>query len=55
MFVIRIVGCGSFTSLFISLIQMLVKCNGFDFESIKSSIFSIFEYLIIQILIKLNI
>jgi hypothetical protein len=30
---------GSFISLSISLVQMLVECNGFDFESIESSIF----------------
>jgi len=44
MFVIGIIGCGSFISLFILSIQMLVKCNGFDFEYIKLSIFSIFGY-----------
>jgi Na+/pantothenate symporter len=39
MFVIRIVRRGSFTSLSISLVQMLVELNGFDFESIESSFF----------------
>jgi hypothetical protein len=39
MFVTRIVGHGSFISLFISSIQMLVECNSFDFESIESSFF----------------
>ncbi len=34
----------SFISLFISLVQMLVKCNGFDFESIESSISFVFGY-----------
>jgi len=38
-FVTIIVGCGSFTSLFISSIQMLIECNGFDFESIESFFF----------------
>jgi hypothetical protein len=44
MFVIGIIGCESFISFPILSIQMLVKCNGFDFEYIKSSIFSIFGY-----------
>ncbi len=37
MFVTRIVGPGLITSLSISLIQMLVEHNGFNFESIESS------------------
>jgi hypothetical protein len=44
MFVTRIIRHGSFIALFILLVQMLVKCNGFDFEYIESSIFSIFRY-----------
>jgi hypothetical protein len=43
MFVSRIIGHGSFSSLFILLIQVLV-CNGFDFESIESSIFFVSGY-----------
>jgi len=38
MFVIGILGSGSSISLFILSIQMLVERNGFDFESIESSI-----------------
>ncbi len=34
-FVIGIIGRGSFISLSILLIQMLVECHGFDFESIR--------------------
>jgi hypothetical protein len=41
---LRIVGCGSFTSLFISSIQTLVERNNFDFQSIESFISSIFGY-----------
>jgi len=44
MFVIRIVKHGPFISLSILLIQMLFECNGFDFEFVESSIFSIFGY-----------
>ncbi len=43
-FVIDIIGHESFTSLFISSIQMLIECNGFDFESIESSISFVFGY-----------
>jgi hypothetical protein len=43
-FVTQIVGRGSFTSLCISSIQMLVEHNGFDFKSIESTIFHIFGY-----------
>ncbi len=39
-----IIKCESFTSLFILLVQMLIKCYGFDFESIESSIFLKFGY-----------
>jgi hypothetical protein len=34
-----IVKHGSFISLFILLVKMLIECNGFDFESIESSLF----------------
>jgi hypothetical protein len=46
MFVTKIVGHGSFISLSILLIQMLVKMNRFDFEfeSIESIISFIFGY-----------
>ncbi len=44
MFVTEIVGCGSFTPLSTLLIQMIVECNGFDFESIESSNFLIYVY-----------
>jgi hypothetical protein len=43
-FITIIIGCESFTSLSISSIQMLDKHNGFDFESIESSISYIFGY-----------
>jgi hypothetical protein len=44
MFVTKIIGHGSFTLLSISLVQMLIEHNGFDFDSIESSIFYIFGY-----------
>ncbi len=44
MFVTGIVRNELFTSLFISSIQMLIEQSGFDFESIKSSISSIFKF-----------
>ncbi len=57
MFVTIVVRRGSFISLFILLVQMLVECNGFDFfihfqnfqlcnlgESIESSICFVFGY-----------
>jgi hypothetical protein len=44
MFVIRIVGRGSFTSLYILLIEMLIEHNGFNFEYIESSMFFVFGY-----------
>jgi len=44
MFITGIIGHGSFASLSVSLIQMLIEHNGFDFESIESSIFFMFGY-----------
>ncbi len=44
MFIIGIVTCGSFTSLSILSVQMLVEHNGFGFEFIESSISSMFGY-----------
>jgi hypothetical protein len=43
-FVTRIVGHGSFTSLSTLSVQMLVEHDGFDFEFIESSIFYVFGY-----------
>jgi hypothetical protein len=43
-FMTWIVGGGSFISLSISLVQMLVEHNGFDYKCIESSISSIFKY-----------
>ncbi len=39
----KIIGCGSFISLSISLIQTLIQRNNFDFQSTELSISSIIE------------
>ncbi len=43
-FFIGIVGHGSFTSLSILYVQMLIERNGFDFESIELSIYFVLRY-----------
>jgi hypothetical protein len=44
LFVIGIVRHKSFASLSVLSFEMLVQCNGFDFESIKTIIFFIVGY-----------